>query len=71
MNNQMFKSIRLYRDETQSEFAAFLGISESSVAGIEVRNRPVTDRIRARLAHRFEVTPDFIEFVERNDKLSM
>lgn len=69
MNNQTFKDIRLWKQMTQREFAAWLDVSLATVAMIEIEQRRVTDNIQSRIAHRFEVTDDFIQYQKRKNKL--
>ncbi|MBP1913253.1 transcriptional regulator with XRE-family HTH domain [Lederbergia galactosidilyticus] len=71
MNVETFKAIRLYLEKNQQEFAEFLGVANSTVAGIEAGNRPISDQVRARVARKFSVDAEFLEFMERNKKLSM
>lgn len=70
MNKNIFKSVRLYLGMSQSEFADFLQIGQSSVSKIEAGQRRVSDGIRAKIARQFEVTDEFQDFVDRNKKLS-
>lgn len=69
MNNQTFKDIRLWKQMTQREFAEWLNVSLATVAMIEIEQRKVTDNIQSRIAHKFEVTDDFIQYQERKNKL--
>lgn len=70
MNEKIFKAIRLRAGLTQREFAEELGISESTVAAIEKQRRPISDQVRARLALKFDITQDFLEFYDRISKFS-
>jgi plasmid maintenance system antidote protein VapI len=55
---------------TQDEFAHLLGVSRSMIAMIETGKRKITARIRYRLAKCFDLTPEFINTVERANKLA-
>jgi transcriptional regulator with XRE-family HTH domain len=70
VRKEIFKAIRLYLGLSQSEFAKKLGVSETTVCLIEKGERRVTDRVRMRLAKHFELTPEFLDYVERANKLS-
>jgi DNA-binding XRE family transcriptional regulator len=69
MSNETFRMVRMYLKLTQQEFAEYLGIAYSTVCGIEAGNRRVTDTVHSKVARKFEVTPDFIEFAERVKRL--
>lgn len=69
MSNETFRIARMYLSMTQQQFADFLGIAYSTVCGIEAGNRRVTDGVASKLASKFEVTADFIEFAERVKRL--
>lgn len=65
----MMKDIRLFLDMTQKEFAKWIGVSLASVSMIECGQRSVSDSIKAKLAHKFEVTDDFLQYRQRKSKL--
>jgi DNA-binding XRE family transcriptional regulator len=69
MTNQTFRYIRLYLKMGQTEFAEYLEIGRPSVYLIESGDRKVSDKVRSKVAHKFEPTDDFYEFVERMRKL--
>jgi DNA-binding XRE family transcriptional regulator len=69
MTNEKFRMIRLFLDMTQQEFARHLDVAYSTVYGIEAGNRKVSDKVSAKLAHRFEVTDEFIAFADRVKRL--
>jgi len=54
---------------TQDQFADHLNIGRATVYGIEAGNRKVSDSVSAKLARKFEVTPEFLEFTERVKRL--
>jgi transcriptional regulator with XRE-family HTH domain len=68
MTRDRFKRIRLFLEMSQVEFAEFLGISVSAVGMIEIGQRNVSDRVSAKIAHKFEITPEFEVFTERVKK---
>lgn len=70
MDKETFRKIRLYLRKTQEEFAKDLGVSDSTIAAIETGRRAISDRVRMRLAVKFEITNDFIESMERAEKLT-
>jgi len=70
MDCKLFREIRLYHGLSQDEFARLLGVSRSTIQMIEAGKRKITDRIRYRLAKCFDLTPEFIETVERATKLA-
>ena len=69
MNLDTFKDIRHFKEMTQQQYADWLGLSLSSIAMIESGQRRVTDNIRGKLAHKFMITDEFIEYQERRNKL--
>lgn len=70
MTNEMFRTIRLYLDMTQVQFAKLLCISPSTVGMIETGNRVITPRVRAKIASRIELNDDFYLFREKMSKIS-
>ncbi|WP_042224136.1 helix-turn-helix transcriptional regulator [Oceanobacillus manasiensis] len=66
MTNSTFRLIRAYLGLTQAEFAELLGVSYSTVAGIEAGNRRVSETVQARIAKDFRAGDAFYEFVERH-----
>ncbi|MDY0409961.1 helix-turn-helix domain-containing protein [Virgibacillus soli] len=71
MNNQTFADIRRYKNMTMREYAEWLGVSLATVSDLENGKRDVSANIRAKLAHRFEVTGEFIEYQRRQQSLSV
>lgn len=69
MDKQTFKDIRHFKKMTQRQFADWLGIGIQSVAMIETGQRNISDNIRGKLAHKFEMTDDFSEYRERKSRL--
>lgn len=70
MKNETFKLIRLYSGMSQRAFARYIGVSESTVGLIEANYRPVSEYVRAKLAAKFNLTDDFLDYVEKYRKLS-
>lgn len=64
MDSKKFKMIRLKKAMSQREFAAFLGVSESTVAAIETGRRTISDQVRACLARKVEIDADLICFFD-------
>lgn len=69
MTNEIFGDIRNYKQMTMRQFAKWLGVSLTTVWDIENGNRHISDYVRAKLAHKFEVTDDFLKYRERKSKL--
>lgn len=67
MDNHTIKDVRAFKKMTQHEFAAWLGVSVATIAMIESGQRPVSDNFRGKLAHKFEVTEEFIEYRKRKE----
>ncbi|NSL51713.1 helix-turn-helix domain-containing protein [Calidifontibacillus erzurumensis] len=70
MKPETFKAIRYEKNKTQAEFAKELGISKSMVEKIESGFVKVTPRVRMKIAKVFDITDEFIENLEKADKLS-
>ncbi|MGD6775238.1 helix-turn-helix domain-containing protein [Sutcliffiella horikoshii] len=70
MKNEIFRAIRLYKGLSRKEFSKLLGVSESTVYFIESGERNVSDRVRMSLAKNFDITPEFLESVQRANKLA-
>ncbi|CAN7225395.1 helix-turn-helix transcriptional regulator [Rossellomorea sp. LjRoot5] len=69
MSNEKFRMVRLFLDMTQQEFARHLDIAYSTVYGIEAGNRRVSDKVAAKIAHKFEITDEFMAFADRVKRL--
>ncbi|KAF0816583.1 hypothetical protein KIS4809_4650 [Bacillus sp. ZZV12-4809] len=69
MSNETFRMVRMYLKLTQQEFADYLDVAYSTVYGIEAGNRRVTDTVHSKVARKFKVTNEFIEFAERVKRL--
>lgn len=66
MTNEQVKLIRLYSGLSQEEFAKEVGLGTSTIAKIEVGYAKVTDRVRARILRKYDLTnPEYITFCER------
>jgi transcriptional regulator with XRE-family HTH domain len=70
MNREKFVAIRMFLNMSQPEFSEFLEISPSNVYMIESGERRVSERVKGKLARKFEVTQEFIDFYDRFRKLS-
>lgn len=69
MDKFTLMDIRGYMDLTQEEFAQWLDVSTATIGMIESGQRAISPNIRSKLAHRFEITDDFIEYRRRKSKL--
>lgn len=69
MNGKKFKGLRLKEGLTQAEFGAMLNLSESAIANIEAGRRPVSAKVRARLAHRFVIDDKLLDFLDAYEKM--
>lgn len=70
MTSNRFRTIRLWLNMTQDDYAEFLNLSPSTVYMIESGNRKVTDRIRAKIAAKVELTDDFFDFERKMQIIS-
>lgn len=71
MQSEIFKNIRAFKGMTMKEFADWLGVSLATVSMIEGGHRPVSDYVRYKIAHKFDVSDSkFIEFCDRQMKAS-
>lgn len=70
MTNETFKLIRLYSGMSQRAFAKYIGVSPATVGLIEANCRPVSEYVRAKLAAKFDLNDDFLEYVRKYRKLS-
>jgi transcriptional regulator with XRE-family HTH domain len=70
MTNETFKLIRLYSGMSQRAFAKHIGVSPATVSLIEANHRQVTSNVRAKLAEKFDLNDDFLNYVEKYRKLS-
>lgn len=71
MENSTFLDIRLYKGMTQKAFADWLGVSLPSVGMIESGHRDVSSNIKGKLAHKFAVTEEFVEYQQRKSSLGV
>jgi len=67
MNSETIKAIRISKNMSQAEFAASLGVAESTIATVEARHRNVSDRLRIRVAQIYGGDPE-VEQAIRNAK---
>jgi transcriptional regulator with XRE-family HTH domain len=70
MNGEKFRLIRLYSGMSQRDFAEYIGVSTATIAHIELGNRVVTPMVKSRLAEKFDLTNDFLAYVEKYSRLS-
>jgi transcriptional regulator with XRE-family HTH domain len=70
MNGEKFRLIRLYSGMSQRDFAEYIGVSTATVAHVELGNRVVTPMVKSRLAEKFDLTDDFLVYVEKYRRLS-
>ena len=69
MDKEKMKTIRAYLDMSQSQFAEYIGVSSSTISMIEAGHREVSDKLTSRIARKFEVTDDFIQFLKNRKRL--
>ncbi|KPD00595.1 Helix-turn-helix domain protein [Geobacillus sp. BCO2] len=70
VKNETFKLIRLYFGMSQRDFAKHIGVSPATVGLIEANCRPVSEYVRAKLAAKFNLTDEFLDYIENYRKLS-
>jgi transcriptional regulator with XRE-family HTH domain len=70
MNGEKMRLIRLYAGMNQRDFAQYVGVSTATVAHIELGNRNVTPNVQAKIAEKFDLTDDFLVYVEKYRRLS-
>jgi transcriptional regulator with XRE-family HTH domain len=70
MNGEKFRLIRLYSGMSQRDFSEYIGVSTATVAHIELGNRAVTPGVKGKLAAKFDLTDDFLSYVEKYRRLS-
>ncbi|MEH7505136.1 helix-turn-helix transcriptional regulator [Neobacillus drentensis] len=70
MTGEKFRLIRLYSGMSQRDFADYIGVSVATVAHIELGNRTVTPMVMSKLADKFDLTDDFLKYVEKYRRLS-
>jgi len=69
MDHKMFKALRNYHGYSQKSYGELLGVSESNIALIENGKRNITYAMKTKIARHFEITPEFLEFLERMEAL--
>ncbi|MEK4085148.1 helix-turn-helix domain-containing protein [Psychrobacillus sp. FSL K6-1415] len=62
MNSTSFKALRIREGKTQAAFAEMLGVSESTVAQIETNKRPISARVKVKLAQKFKMDDELVNF---------
>ncbi|MED3854221.1 helix-turn-helix transcriptional regulator [Priestia megaterium] len=70
MNGKTFKLLRLHTGLTQQAFGDLVGISKQLVSLIELGQRQVTPNTTAKIARHFDITDEFVVFIEKFDTLS-
>lgn len=65
MSGEDVRAIRISRNMTQTEFAAYLRVSRSTIGIVESGHRPVSDNLRIRIAQTFGCGEDVIEAIAR------
>ncbi|MEH7605255.1 helix-turn-helix domain-containing protein [Priestia megaterium] len=70
MNAKTFRLIRLHTGLTQQAFANLIGVSKPTVSMIELGQRTITPVTVAKLARHFELTDEFLTFIEKFDTIS-
>lgn len=70
MNSKQFNAIRAFKDMSQVEFADWLGTSLATVAKIEAEHMKLSDKMKWRLTHKFDVSDsNFIEFCKKRQQI--
>lgn len=69
MDKDTIRAIRAWLGMSQQEFADYLGVGKATVSMVESGKREVTDYVKFKIAKKFEVTDDFLEYKERYLKL--
>lgn len=69
MTSELFRLIRLYSEMSQREFAEHLGLSLATVSYIETGQRSITPNVKAKIAAKFDLTDDFLAYIEKYKKL--
>lgn len=64
MKKEHLRALRLFSQQSQKEFALAIGVSASHVSDVEVGRRRVTDRLRAKVAVAYRLTPEFFAFYD-------
>ncbi|MGM0828066.1 MAG: helix-turn-helix domain-containing protein [Bacillota bacterium] len=70
MTNETFKLIRLYTGLSQEAFAKKINVGKATVSMIEGGKRVVTDNVKSKLANHFDLTRDFIMYLDKMKELS-
>lgn len=65
MTSETFRMIRLYTGKTQREFAEYLGVSSATVGFIEIGQRAISPYVKSKLAAKFDLTDDFLSYIEK------
>jgi antitoxin HigA-1 len=65
MDGIAVKAVRLAAKLSQGDFSEQLGISQSLLSMVENGKRPVSDRIRIRIAQAFGIGEETIEAIRR------
>jgi plasmid maintenance system antidote protein VapI len=55
---------------SQRDFAEYIGVSTATIAHIEGGNRAVTPMVKGKLAAKFDLTDDFLSYIEKYRRLS-
>lgn len=58
MSGEDVKAIRVKLNLTQSEFAALLGVTQNCISYVETGQRPLTGKLRIKIAQTFGVGPE-------------
>jgi transcriptional regulator with XRE-family HTH domain len=70
MTGEKFRLIRLYSGMSQRDFAEYIGVSTATIAHIEGGNRTVTPMVKSKLAEKFDLTDEFLAYVQKYKRLS-
>jgi transcriptional regulator with XRE-family HTH domain len=69
MNGKTIKSLRIYLELTQKEFAEKIGVSTITISNVERGVYPVTLQLRMKIAQVYDVDQAFLETLERTKAL--
>lgn len=70
MESSKFLAVRCYLNLSQSQFAEFLGVSAGTVGRIESGDLRISDRIRGKVAAKFDFDDAFLAYYINFNKTS-
>lgn len=69
MNGKTLRNLRLYHGLTQESLSNVIGVSRAYLSLIEHGKKPVSDRVKMKVAQHFKVTDELIQAMENVEKL--